>query len=234
MNAAPRRHMGFTLIELMVVVTIIGIMSGLIVMNVVTSDPQKDLYREAQRLAAVIEMAQDEALFGRQDIGIIVMEDGYSFARYGIPTVAESQEEESKLSSTNKSLALDEGNNNNLQQSTSLAELAPSRIEPQWIAITDENEFRPYELSEDYSIVLEVDAEMIDITGGKEEKDPNQQDEKSKFDNDEEIRPAIFISPSNEMTPFVLEIYLKEDSDIMVKLSGDETGRVWIGDEEPL
>lgn len=232
MYAAPHHYRGFTLIELMVVVTIIGIMSGLIVMNVVTSDPQKDLYREAQRLAAVIEMAQDEALFGRQDIGIVVTEDGYSFARYGIPTVAESQEEESKLSSTNKNLALDDGNNNNLQQSTSQAELTPSRIEPQWIAITDENEFRPYELSEDYEIVLEVDAEMIDITGGKEE-DPAKQKEKSKFDNDDEIRPAIFISPSNEMTPFVLEIYLKEDSDIMVTLSGDETGRVWIGDEEP-
>lgn len=229
MNAAPRHHQGFTLIELMVVVTIIGIMAGLIVMNVVTSDPQKDLYREAQRLAAVIEMAQEEALFGRQDIGIVVTDTGYSFARYGIPTVGDLQQDETRMSSTNPALALD-NNQSDLVQSTSIANLSTSRIEPEWLAITDENEFRPYEMSEDYAIVLEVDEEMIDITGGKKEKEGNQT---SRIDNEEAIRPAIFISPSSEMTPFVLEIYLKEDSSIMVRLSGDETGRVWIGDEEP-
>lgn len=231
MHAAPRQSYGFTLIELMVVVTIIGIMAGLIVMNVVTSDPQKDLNQEAKRLQAVIEMAQDEALFGRQDIGIIVTEQGYSFARYGIPTQEDPQSTNSALSSTNPNLAIGGGTNQNQQPANLAASLTNTRIEPEWLAITEENEFRPYELSEDYEIVLEVDEEMIDITGGKKAQ-TNSNKQASKFDNDDKIRPAIFISPSNEMTPFVLEIYLKDDNDIMVKLSGDETGRVWIGDDE--
>ena len=228
MHTAPR-HQGFTLIELMLVVTIIGILSSLIVINVVTSDPQKDLNREAQRLMAVMEMAQDEALFGRQDIGIIVTETGYSFARYGIPEAGDDPDEQTKLSSTNPNLG--SGDSNNPLQSAALLNPA-TRIEPEWQAITDENEFRPYELSEDYEIVLEVDDEMVDITGGKKESTTNN--EPSKFAEDDKLRPSIFISPSNEMTPFVLEIYLKDDNNIMVKLSGDETGYMWIGDEEEI
>lgn len=220
-----RHHQGFTLIELMVVVTIIGIMSGLIVMNMVTSDPQKDLIREARRLMAVIELAQDEALFGRQDIGIVVTENGYSFARYGLPDGATS--EQSELTRTNPKLS-----DGNAPASSSTLINPVTRIEPEWQPITDEHELRPYELPDDYEIVLEVDAQMVDISGGKKETaDKNQP---SRLDSEDKIKPAIFISPSNEMTPFVLEIYLKDDSNIMVKLSGDETGRLWMGDDESI
>ena len=225
MRHTSHRHQGFTLIEIMVVVTIIGILSGLVVMNIVTADPQKDLNREAQRLMAVIEMAQDEALFGRQDIGIQVTENSYSFARYGIPTIQEQQDEPSKLSSTNPNLG--SGGSN----STSAALTAPqTNAEPEWLAIADEGEFRPYELSEDYEIVLEVDDQLIDPTGGKTDPD----NDSSKLDDDNKIHPAIYISPSGEMTPFVLEIYLKDNSDIMVKVSGDESGRLWVGDDEEI
>lgn len=225
MRHTSHRHQGFTLIEIMVVVTIIGILSGLVVMNIVTADPQKDLNREAQRLMAVLEMAQDEALFGRQDIGIQVTENSYSFARYGIPTIQEQQDEPSKLSSTNPNLG--SGGSN----STSAALTAPqTNAEPEWLAIADEGEFRPYELSEDYEIVLEVDDLLIDPTGGKTDPD----NDSSKLDDDNKIHPAIYISPSGEMTPFVLEIYLKDNSDIMVKVSGDESGRLWVGDDEEI
>lgn len=216
MTMSPRHHTGFTLIELMVVVTIIGILSGLIVMNMVTSDPQKDIYREAQRLKAVIEMAQDEALFGRQDIGIVITENSYSFARYGLPAATPDSATDPAATNTDP---------NNLL----LAAAMPTQTLPEWIAITDDNTFRPYELSEDYEIVVEVDEQLIDPTAGKQE---TTQTSNSEIAEEEEIRPAIYISPSSEMTPFVLEIYLKEDSEIMVKLSGDETGRLWIGDDE--
>lgn len=211
----PRNHQGFTLIEILVVITIIGILSGLIVINVVTSDPQKDLNREGERLMAVLEMAQEEALFGRQDIGVVVTEQGYSFARYGLPDVVEPE--------------LDPAATDTQQQAVTsqlLAAAAPKQIDPVWMAIADDNALRPYELSEDYEIVLEVDEQLIDPTGGKK-VDPN-----NPVTEEEAILPAIYISPSGEMTPFVLEIYLKDDSDIMVKVSGDDTGRLWMGDDE--
>ncbi len=225
MTLATRHHRGFTLIEIMVVITIIGILTGMIVMNIVTTDPRKALDHEAQRLLAVIEMARDEALFGRQDIGIVVTENGYSFARYGVPETLDEikEEEETKLTST------DLGIGNSAQSGqVSLANVA-SKLQPEWIAFPNEGEFRAYEIPEDFEIVLEVDAEQVDVTGGKKEEDKNSK--KSK-DAEEKSLPSIYISPSSEMTPFVLEIYLKDDSDIMVKVSGDETGRLWIGDDE--
>lgn len=225
MRIAPR-HQGFTLIELLLVIAIIGILSSLIVMSIVTADPAKDLQREAQRLMAVLEMAQDEALFGRQDIGLVVTEHGYSFARYGTPPATQATTEDTELSATDP--ALGDGKTNPLQGVTPVN--PANQPEPEWMAFADENEFRPYELPEDYEIVLEVDDEMVDVTGGKKETDGTRTP--SKIAEDDQIRPAIYISPSNEMTPFVMEIYLKDHKDIMVKLSGDETGRLWIGDDE--
>ncbi|MGB1061793.1 MAG: pilus assembly FimT family protein, partial [Ketobacter sp.] len=40
MKSTANHHQGFTLIEIMVVVTIIGIMTGVIAINVVNQDPQ--------------------------------------------------------------------------------------------------------------------------------------------------------------------------------------------------
>ena len=225
MPVPSSRHQGFTLIEIMVVVTIIGILSSIIVINAVTSNPQKDLDREARRLKAVIELAEEEALFGQMDIGIVVKENSYAFARYALPdsSTGPADADSEKLSKTSLS-----------ENSDTLAVPAGSSLVndpiPLWSMIENESEFQEYQLSEDVEIVLEVDDEAVDPTGGRDPDDPDNK--KTDIDEEDKIVPSIYISPSGEITPFVLEIYLKEDSDIMVKVSGDEAGRIWIGDEE--
>ena len=63
MHAIDKRRAakGFTLVELMVVMVIIGITLGLVSLNAIPS-PQQHLQNEAQRLALLLQLARDEAI----------------------------------------------------------------------------------------------------------------------------------------------------------------------------
>lgn len=56
-----RAAAGFTLVEIMVVMVIIGITLGMVSFNALPS-PQQDLQKEAQRIALLLQLARDEAI----------------------------------------------------------------------------------------------------------------------------------------------------------------------------
>jgi len=58
---ALRKVSGFTLVELMVVMVIIGLTLGLATLNAIPS-PRQDLQKEAQRIALLLQLARDEAI----------------------------------------------------------------------------------------------------------------------------------------------------------------------------
>ncbi|MBT8066168.1 MAG: type II secretion system minor pseudopilin GspH [Gammaproteobacteria bacterium] len=81
MYTARRQH-GFTLIEILVVVIIIATVSGIALMSIGLIGDDKELSTERQRLASLIEVAQDEATLQGREFGLELMTSTYRFVEF--------------------------------------------------------------------------------------------------------------------------------------------------------
>jgi len=70
---------GFTLIEVMVVVVIIGIMVTFAVLSIGNRSLDEQLSIEARRLQELFSVAADEAVLQGVELGFVQTEDGYEF-----------------------------------------------------------------------------------------------------------------------------------------------------------
>ncbi|MDN3576299.1 GspH/FimT family pseudopilin [Chitinimonas viridis] len=78
MQQRPRRVTGFTLIEILVVMVIVGIIVTLAAVNFSRSDTDA-LQHEAERLALLLESARDEAIAAGAPLAFGRAEQGYGF-----------------------------------------------------------------------------------------------------------------------------------------------------------
>lgn len=73
---------GFTLIEILVVLVIVSIMTGVVVVNMPTFVTDGDLDEEADRLKVLIEMSRQESLMQAVELGFEPERDSYRFLEY--------------------------------------------------------------------------------------------------------------------------------------------------------
>ena len=79
MNAAQAQERGFTLVELLVVMTILGLACS--VAALALPKPGNHVRREAERLAARIHVAQQQAVLQNRPVALVVTATGYAFER---------------------------------------------------------------------------------------------------------------------------------------------------------
>lgn len=71
---------GFTLVEVLVSLLILGLMTGLVILNLPKDNDT--LHKRGQRIAAHFEMAAQASIFYHEPVGIRLTDSGYEAVRY--------------------------------------------------------------------------------------------------------------------------------------------------------
>jgi len=78
-RAARAQSAGFTLLELLVVVAIIGLLSASVALSFRAIGNDQDMEQETSRLRSMIDLLREEALMQSRDYGLMFTETGYRF-----------------------------------------------------------------------------------------------------------------------------------------------------------
>lgn len=70
---------GFTLLELMVVIVIVSILAGFVAVNLDIRNTPKTIREEAQRLGLLMQLASEQAIYSRAQLGIRLHPENYEF-----------------------------------------------------------------------------------------------------------------------------------------------------------
>ncbi len=85
---------GFTLIEILVVVVIIGVLALAVTLSIATAGGERQLTRESERLQALVDHACTEAELTGREIGVRVSRNGYAFSMLGFQGWMASEQKE--------------------------------------------------------------------------------------------------------------------------------------------
>lgn len=160
---------GFTLVEILVVIVIIGLMASMAVLSIGT-DPQRQLNQEAERARSVLHLAADEALMQGREYGMVLQQNSYqivqfneqslqwqatdspAFAHYNLPDSINIslQSEGSKIDLNRlKQTAQQHSQNNSDALKPELLLLSSGEVTPFSLHFTFEDEVNGYRLSSD-------------------------------------------------------------------------------------
>lgn len=134
-----RRERGFTLLELLVVLVLIGIILSFVTLSTGGTGPRERMRQEAARLEQLTRLLREEAILQTQELALEKTDTGYRFARLVAVDASESDSDGTDALSTP-------------------AAEAPQTPQWKWVPIEDDTLFRARELDSDIELRLTLEG----------------------------------------------------------------------------
>lgn len=183
---------GFTLLELLVVMLIIGVLATMVSLSVSGRAADDRMQAESRRLEELLRLASDEAQAKGLELGFRQTTEGFEF-------------------------------------------LTPDSESGAW-AVLAEGMFRPRQVQEPFFLELRVDGRLLrPATAVPKVEDEDEEDAapgRASVDKTLRVEPQILILSSGEMTPFTLDLKLK-DMTQFYRVEGNEMGELKSQREQP-
>ena len=203
-----RTMRGFTLIEIMLVMVIIGCAAGIVVLSIPGGPNPKlggGLSEESQQLAATIQVMSEQATQQGRTIGLHISEHGYQFM---------IRQENAPA------------NEENVTQTTSKAlDTLLDWDHQSWQPYQSEKLRTAGEFDEQISLALTLDGLQL-----QDEENRLGRSEPQWFDTENQLTaktPQILLLPSGEITPFSLTLQEQgSDSPQFRQINGLENGQI--------
>ncbi|WP_394373276.1 type II secretion system minor pseudopilin GspH [Marinobacter xestospongiae] len=78
----PACARGFTMIEILVVLVVVGLLAALAIVNLGGGSQLRELKNEVQELYLLMQTASEQAVLNNQELGLVMEEEGYRFVLY--------------------------------------------------------------------------------------------------------------------------------------------------------
>lgn len=76
------RQTGFTMIEILVVLVLVGLLASLAVVNLGGGSERREMNSKVRELFVLMQTASEQAILNNQELGLVIDEQGYRFVVY--------------------------------------------------------------------------------------------------------------------------------------------------------
>ena len=203
----PDTQQGFTLLELLVVVGLIGLFALVIVSQTAFTDDSRLLRQQQSKLADTVTLLHERSLFSGDLTGLILRHDGWTPVIYN---------------------RFDQVFFPLMERQLQVVDL-PESLELTWTFEDDENE-------QDADLMSAAKAMLEEGAQTRMEDELAAAREQGLRDDEIELDPLnmpdLFFFPSGETTPVTLTIRSRDRSDLEISMQLNALGRVYLNEDE--